>query len=78
VHWTAGKPLFDHIPEWAVKAVPGTKEMWAPDISFENGRWRMYYAVSTFGGNRSAIGLFTSPTLDPAAPFMAGAMTGWC
>jgi arabinan endo-1,5-alpha-L-arabinosidase len=67
-HWTAGKPLFDHIPDWALKAVPGTKEMWAPDISFENGRWRMYYAVSTFGGNRSAIGLFTSPTLDPARP----------
>jgi arabinan endo-1,5-alpha-L-arabinosidase len=68
VHWTAGKPLFDHIPDWAQKAVPGTKEMWAPDISFVNGRWRLYYAVSTFGGNRSAIGLFTSPTLDPAKP----------
>jgi arabinan endo-1,5-alpha-L-arabinosidase len=68
VHWTAGKPLFDHIPDWAQKAVPGTKEMWAPDISYVNGRWRLYYAVSTFGGNRSAIGLFTSPTLDPAKP----------
>jgi len=51
-----------------VKAVPGTKEMWAPDVSFVNGRWRMYYAVSTFGGNRSAIGLFTSATLDPSSP----------
>jgi arabinan endo-1,5-alpha-L-arabinosidase len=42
--------------------------MWAPDISHVNGRYRLYYAVSTFGSNRSAIGLFTSPTLDPKAP----------
>lgn len=69
VHWTAGKPLLDNtLPDWAVKAVPGAKGMWAPDIAFVNGRWRLYYAVSTFGSNRSAIGLATSPTLDPAAP----------
>jgi arabinan endo-1,5-alpha-L-arabinosidase len=67
-HWTAQGPLFTKIPEWAQKAVPGTKEMWAPDISYADGRWRLYYAVSTFGSNRSAIGLFTSPTLDPKAP----------
>ncbi|WP_293881052.1 arabinan endo-1,5-alpha-L-arabinosidase [Sphingomonas sp.] len=69
VHWTLGKPLVDNrLPEWATKAVPGAKGMWAPDISFANGRWQLYYAVSTFGSNRSAIGLFTSPTLNPAAP----------
>jgi arabinan endo-1,5-alpha-L-arabinosidase len=65
--WTAQGPLFTRIPDWAVKAVPGTKEMWAPDISFWGGRYHLYYAVSTFGSNRSAIGLFTSPTLDPKA-----------
>ena len=69
VHWSTAKPLVDNIlPEWATKAVPGAKGMWAPDISFANGRWQLYYSVSTFGSNRSAIGLFTSPTLDPAAP----------
>lgn len=68
VHWTAGAPLFTTIPEWAQKAVPGTGGMWAPDISLVNGRWRLYYSVSTFGSNRSAIGLFTNATLDPKAP----------
>jgi arabinan endo-1,5-alpha-L-arabinosidase len=68
VHWTLGKPLIDRMPDWALQAVPGAKDMWAPDISFVNGRWRLYYSVSTFGSNRSAVGLFTSPTLDPAAP----------
>lgn len=68
VHWTSGGALFDTIPDWAKKAIPGTDGMWAPDISFVNGRYRLYYSVSTFGSNRSAIGLFTSPTLDPKAP----------
>jgi len=68
VHWTAGPPLFTTFPDWVNKAVPGAAGMWAPDISYVNGRWRLYYAVSTFGSNHSAIGLFTSPTLDPAAP----------
>ena len=68
IHWTAQGPLFTSIPAWALQAVPGTKEMWAPDVSFWGGRYHLYYAVSTFGSNRSAIGLFTSPTLDPKAP----------
>ncbi|RST31428.1 arabinan endo-1,5-alpha-L-arabinosidase [Sphingomonas ginkgonis] len=68
VNWTKAASLIDRIPAWAEAAVPGTKGMWAPDISFVNGRYRLYYAVSTFGSNRSAVGLFTSPTLDPAAP----------
>ncbi|MFW2829371.1 arabinan endo-1,5-alpha-L-arabinosidase [Sphingomonas sp. ID0503] len=67
IHWTAGKPLFD-LPAWTKQAVPGSQGYWAPDISFVNGRWRLYYSVSTFGSNHSAIGLVTSPTLDPKAP----------
>lgn len=68
VHWTAQGPLITKMPDWALAAVPGTKEMWAPDISFWNGRYHLYYAVSAFGSNRSAIGLFTNATLDPKAP----------
>ena len=78
VHWSVGQPLFRELPQWAKKAVPGSNGMWAPDISFVNGRWRLYYSVSTFGSNRSAIGLFTSPTLDPqasAANVLAPALT---
>ena len=68
VHWEAGTPPLDRLPDWAVKAIPGATNVWAPDISFVNGRYRLYYAVSTFGSNRSAVGLATSSTLDPAAP----------
>lgn len=68
VHWRAGTPPFATLPDWAVQAIPGAKNMWAPDLSFVNGRYRLYYSVSTFGSNRSAIGLATNLTLDPAAP----------
>ena len=66
--WTRSAPPFDKLPAWAAQVIPGATNMWAPDISFVNGRYRLYYSVSTFGSNRSAIGLATSPTLDPAAP----------
>jgi arabinan endo-1,5-alpha-L-arabinosidase len=68
LHWTFRGDLFDGLPPWAQAAVPGTKAMWAPDISIINGRYHLYYALSTFGGNRSAIGLYTNSTLDPAQP----------
>ena len=68
IHWTAGAPVFTALPDWAKEAIPGSDGMWAPDISYVNGRYRLYYSVSTFGSNRSAIGLATSPTLDPDAP----------
>jgi arabinan endo-1,5-alpha-L-arabinosidase len=68
VHWTARTPLFSAIPEWAATAIPGTKGMWAPDISLFNGKYYLYYAYSSFGSNRSAIGLSTAATLDPDSP----------
>lgn len=64
--WTRASAPFSAMPAWATAAIPGATNMWAPDISFVNGRYRLYYSVSTFGSNRSAIGLATSPTLDPA------------
>ena len=67
VHWTLGDPVFRTLPDWASRAIPGAGGIWAPDISHVNGRYRLYYSVSTFGSNRSAIGLATSPTLDPKA-----------
>ncbi|MEW9856640.1 family 43 glycosylhydrolase [Novosphingobium sp. M1R2S20] len=66
-HWTDEQPVFSQIPEWAKAAVPGTDGIWAPDISYVSGEYRLYYSISTFGSNRSAIGLATARTLDPAA-----------
>ncbi len=38
---------------------------WAPDILYFNGKYHLYYSISTFGSNRSCIGLVTNTTLDP-------------
>ncbi|SDF19474.1 arabinan endo-1,5-alpha-L-arabinosidase [Sphingomonas carotinifaciens] len=68
IHWERAPAPLAALPAWAKTAIPGSGNAWAPDISFVDGRYRLYYAVSTFGSNRSAIGLLTTPTLDPAKP----------
>jgi arabinan endo-1,5-alpha-L-arabinosidase len=68
IHWEKAPTPLPALPAWATRAIPGASNAWAPDISLVAGRYRLYYSVSTFGSNRSAIGLLTSPTLDPARP----------
>ncbi|MEV6825954.1 arabinan endo-1,5-alpha-L-arabinosidase [Amycolatopsis sp. NPDC051102] len=45
---------------WTTSYTGGSRTLWAPDISYHNGRYYLYYAASTFGSNRSAIFLATS------------------
>lgn len=64
--WTADAKVLDPTPSWTYRVIPGSRNnYWAPDISRWNGKWHLYYAVSTFGKNHSAIGLATNRTLDP-------------
>lgn len=65
IEWQLQGRIFDSIPSWASAAVPGTGGLWAPDIAYFNERFHVYYSVSTFGSNHSAIGLVTNRTLDP-------------
>jgi arabinan endo-1,5-alpha-L-arabinosidase len=65
--WTAAGSVFTDKPGWIAKAVPGVAELWAPDVHRHGNTWYLYYAASTFGSNRSVIGLATNSTLDPAA-----------
>jgi arabinan endo-1,5-alpha-L-arabinosidase len=48
--------------------VAGATNLWAPDISYFNGSYHLYYAASVFGTQMSAIGLATTPTLDQTDP----------
>jgi len=68
LHWERAGHVFAELPAWAMQAVPHTETLWAPDISFFNDQYWLYYACSTFGSNRSVIGLATTPTLNPADP----------
>lgn len=64
--WHREKPVFETAPSWTKEVVPGFKNhIWAPDISFHNGKYYLYYSVSAFGKNTSAIGVATNVTLNP-------------
>jgi arabinan endo-1,5-alpha-L-arabinosidase len=67
ISWRLCGDVFAHLPEWAVKDVPGLRGLWAPDVSYFNGKYHLYYSASTFGSNRSSIGLVTNQTLDPTS-----------
>lgn len=66
--WKLYGHVFDQIPDWIYKESPGTVDLWAPDISHENGEYRLYYAYSLFDKNTSGIALATNKTLDRSSP----------
>jgi arabinan endo-1,5-alpha-L-arabinosidase len=65
LRWRLCGDVFGHLPLWAVQEVPGLRGLWAPDVARFNGKYHLYYSASTFGSNRSSIGLATNRTLDP-------------
>jgi arabinan endo-1,5-alpha-L-arabinosidase len=67
-HWRMCGHVFDAIPQWIREKSPATTELWAPDVSFEHGEYRLYYAYSLFGKNTSGIALATNKTLDAKSP----------
>ena len=67
VTWAAGPRVFDRGHPWASEIVRGHRGyLWAPDVIPLGGQYLLYYSVSAWGKNTSAIGLATNPTLDPA------------
>ena len=67
--WTRTGFVFpDSLPEWTKTEIPRANNAWAPDIARHNGKYLLYYSVSSFGSRDSAIGLVTNTTLDPSSP----------
>jgi arabinan endo-1,5-alpha-L-arabinosidase len=56
-------------PAWHSQTVPGNRgHLWAPDVIRIGGKFFVYYSVSTFGKNTSAIGLAVGSSTDPSSP----------
>jgi arabinan endo-1,5-alpha-L-arabinosidase len=69
ITWTLCGSVFPNgMPSWASQLVPGIQGLWAPDISFFNGEYHVYYAGSRFASQVSFIGLATNTTLDKSDP----------
>ncbi|RZK92194.1 MAG: hypothetical protein EOO98_04040 [Pedobacter sp.] len=65
--WTKQQPVFETAPAWGTTVAADFKNhIWAPDVSFHNGQYYLYYSVSSFAKNTSAIGVATNKTLNPA------------
>lgn len=72
LNWTLCGHVFDQIPAWVTSQVPGIVGLWAPDISYFNGLYHVYYAGSTFGSNVSVIGLARIPPSTRQTPATSG------
>lgn len=67
--WRRRGRVFPDQPTWAREVAPGFNgHLWAPDIIHHDGRYHLYYSVSAFGKNTSAIGVTVNRTLNPDSP----------
>ena len=64
-NWQDHNSTVSGVPQWAYAYSPNTKGIWAPDIFYMNGEYRVYYCVSEFGGRNSAIGYQSTTSIIP-------------
>lgn len=59
INWKEGVRIFAKPLDWWKNYVPAKTDfnIWAPDITHYNGKYHLYYSVSTFGSKVSVIGL---------------------
>jgi arabinan endo-1,5-alpha-L-arabinosidase len=62
VNWRRAGVVWPNGAPWTTQFTLGSSVLWAPDISFHNGRYYLYYAASSFGSRNSGIFLATSTT----------------
>jgi len=63
-----GRVFAKNVPDWAKERIHGATAIWAPDVVCVNGQYYLYYSISTWGSQRSAIGLAVNKTLNPKSP----------
>jgi len=67
--WKDAGVIGKGVPKWAKDALGYQPiNVWAPSVSRRGEIISLYYALSSFGGNASAIGLMTNASFDPARP----------
>ncbi|CAM4469414.1 glycoside hydrolase family 43 protein [Paenibacillus tarimensis] len=64
-NWYRTPQIFLQPLSWWKNYVPGhaNNDVWAPDIEYFNGRYWLYYSISTFGSNTSLIGLTSTHSI---------------
>jgi len=64
-NWYRVPQVFLSPPAWWKTYVPkqAANDVWAPDVKTYNGRTWLYYSISSFGSNTSAIGLASASSI---------------
>ncbi|KAL9564077.1 hypothetical protein ACKAV7_011790 [Fusarium commune] len=60
--WRDAGAAFPNGAPWTTMYTKGDPNLWAPDISYHNGKYLMYYSASSFGSRNYTIFLATSTT----------------
>jgi arabinan endo-1,5-alpha-L-arabinosidase len=69
VTWGHSGAVGAGVPDWTLAKLGFLPtSIWAPSVSRRGGRLNIYYCVSSFGTNNSAIGLMTNDAFDPKQP----------
>lgn len=68
VNWESLPSVMKSAPDWSLETIARDPGIWAPEVAFFNNRWHVYYSLSRFGSQRSAIALKTGASLDPDDP----------
>ena len=69
ITWTDAGAIGKGVPKWGRDALGYQPiNVWAPSVSRRGETFSLYYALSSFGSNTSAIGLMTNAAFDPARP----------
>ncbi|MBL4609129.1 glycoside hydrolase family 43 protein [Halopseudomonas sp.] len=66
LYWNPLAPVFPRPLSWWSRYVPDNRnnDVWAPELKRFNGRVWLYYSISTFGSQRSLIGLASAPSVE--------------
>jgi arabinan endo-1,5-alpha-L-arabinosidase len=69
--WKRDSSVFsrNQIPAWFKNDIPDQKgDVWAPDISYRDGKYHLYYSVSAWMNFNSSVGYASNVTLDRNDP----------
>ena len=68
LNWKNGEPAMPEFSKWLYTYAPNMIDIWAPDIHYIGGEYRMYYCGSEMGIRSSGMGFMASKEIDPTKP----------
>ncbi|HLL65507.1 MAG TPA: family 43 glycosylhydrolase [Micromonosporaceae bacterium] len=63
--WAYVGTVWNSVPSWITARLGSTPpNIWAPDITYFNGRYRLYYAASIWGRSAAVTGMATATNIE--------------